>query len=153
MQSTLNKNIATYNNSVEQSCLEDNKLIYIRHRLLSQDRSLYTRDAIHLKHDAGGVKLMVADVKRTLRHHQEAMDSRQRTKPARRPQWMPNTQPYMRPGQHPPPLWNTPRDPSQMYPRNPARAPSHQGTDWNHTRDKQQTVEKLLHMLTDFLKQ
>ncbi|XP_035675450.1 uncharacterized protein LOC118415177 [Branchiostoma floridae] len=152
-QSTLNKNIATYNNAIEQSCLEDNKLIYIRHRLLSQDRSLYKRDGIHLTPDAGGVKLMVADVKRTLRHRQEAMDSRQRTKQARGPQWMPSTQPYPRPGQHPPPLWNTPRNPPQMYPRNPARAPSRQGTDWNNTRDKQQTVEKLLHMLTDFLKQ
>eukprot|EP00058_Branchiostoma_floridae_P007072 XP_002592560.1 hypothetical protein BRAFLDRAFT_68882 [Branchiostoma floridae] len=68
-----------------------------------KDRSLYKRDGIHLIPDAGGVKLMVADVKRTLRHHQEAMDSRQRTKPARGPQRMPNIQPYMQPGQHPHP--------------------------------------------------
>ncbi|XP_035688722.1 uncharacterized protein LOC118424284 [Branchiostoma floridae] len=71
MNSKLNRNIASYNDAIERSCLADNDLIYIRHRLLSEDRSLYKPDGIHIKPDTG-VRLLVADVKRTLRHQREA---------------------------------------------------------------------------------
>ncbi|KAI8491959.1 hypothetical protein Bbelb_303320 [Branchiostoma belcheri] len=72
MESTLNKNIAMCNDNVEKLCLEDDRLFYIRHRLLSQERSLYKPDRIHITPDAG-VSLLVADVKRTLRHHQQSV--------------------------------------------------------------------------------
>ncbi|CAH1242683.1 Hypp6949 [Branchiostoma lanceolatum] len=152
MLSNLNKNIAAYNSTIEKSCLEDNKLIYIRHRLLSEDRSLYKHDGIHLRPDAG-VKLLVADVKRTLRHHQDS--TRQHREAARGP----NTQFHMQPSQHPPPFWKTPQNPPQMYPRDTARPLSRQENNWSRqpewtsTQDKRRTVEQLVHMLTDFLKQ
>ncbi|KAI8493179.1 hypothetical protein Bbelb_291830 [Branchiostoma belcheri] len=64
--SSLNKNIATYNSIIEKSYL-DHKLIYIRHRLLSEK---YKRNGIYPRHDAG-VRLIVEDVKRTLRHYEK----------------------------------------------------------------------------------
>ncbi|CAH1240884.1 Hypp6157 [Branchiostoma lanceolatum] len=112
MLSNLNRNIAMYNNTIEKSCLEDSSLIYIRHRLLSEDRSLYKNDGIHLRPDAG-IRLMVADAKRTMRHHRDS--TRQPTEAARGPQWMPNPQLHMQPSQHPPPFWKTPRNPPHAY--------------------------------------
>ncbi|KAI8495034.1 hypothetical protein Bbelb_270200 [Branchiostoma belcheri] len=160
MESGLNRNIASYNTTIERSCQEDNKLTYIRHRLLSEDRTLYKPDGIHIRPDTG-VRLMVADVKRTLRHQDEATARRRRwntdgqdTKPVRRTP-MRGSELYSQLDQCPPFPWN---NPSPRPP--PAPRPPPQWTSWNRqtgpmraeTQDKRHVVEKLVNMLTDFLK-
>ncbi|CAH1232971.1 Hypp550 [Branchiostoma lanceolatum] len=64
-ESTLNKNIKSYNQSVMQMYKDDEKILYVRHKKLSVSRQLYKRDGIHLD-DITGTSLLVADVKRTI---------------------------------------------------------------------------------------
>ncbi|XP_035679920.1 uncharacterized protein LOC118418188 [Branchiostoma floridae] len=179
LNSKLNRNIASYNDAIERSCLEDNNLIYIRHRLLSEDRSLYKTDGIHIKPDTG-VRLLVADVKRILRHQQEATPRSQdpttqyrkpgragasnripadRHQPPRTWQEPPRTtvQPDGRPSPGHLRMHHRPLSIPPPFPWNPAPPSAPQwnpktGPTWVETRDKRQTVETLVNMLTDFLR-
>ncbi|KAI8506520.1 hypothetical protein Bbelb_159470 [Branchiostoma belcheri] len=156
MESRLNRNIASYNTIIEKSCQEDNKLTYIRHRLLSSDRTLYKPDGIHIRPDTG-VRLMVADVKRTLRHQEDATASRQRWNPDRQPAQperktsMRASENYRQPDQcsPPPPSW---RNPAHRPPPHWTGWNSQAGPTWEETQNKRHAVEKLVNMLTDFLK-
>ncbi|CAH1274913.1 Hypp9338 [Branchiostoma lanceolatum] len=145
MESRLNRNIASYNASIEKTCRSDSTLTYIRHRLLSEDRTLYKPDGIHIRPDTG-VRLMVADVKRTLRHEEEATSSRQH--------WNPGTvqrsppRPFLGDLPNPAFPWkSTPRPPPQWNNWNRQAAPF-----WMETQDKRHAAEKVVNMLTDFLK-
>ncbi|XP_019642779.1 PREDICTED: uncharacterized protein LOC109484040 [Branchiostoma belcheri] len=140
MDSTLNKNIAMYNDNVEKLCLEDDRLFYIRHRLLSQERSLYKPDRIHITPDAG-VSLLVADVKRTLRHHQQSVADRsrqhsghsgQQTRPPRKTS-RENTVTYMQSGRYAPPsrFSQAQRNPAPLLPWNQSPPAPQRRSNWN----------------------
>ncbi|KAI8490182.1 hypothetical protein Bbelb_319200 [Branchiostoma belcheri] len=168
MNSHLNRNIASYNDVIERACVQDEKLTYVRHRLLSEDRSMYKADAIHIKPDTG-VRLMVADVKRTLRHQQLATTrnqdrnpipqhrnssgklptstSAQQTQPERRHPPSLRWNPSRKPEQRPLPTWNQAPPPPPQW----IRQSGPPGTR-AHQQDKRQTVETLINMLTDFLR-
>eukprot|EP00058_Branchiostoma_floridae_P027938 XP_002613429.1 hypothetical protein BRAFLDRAFT_84552 [Branchiostoma floridae] len=57
---------------------EITSFFYTRHMLLSEERSLYKHDGIHITPDAG-LSFLVADVKRTLRQHQQSTHDPRRT--------------------------------------------------------------------------
>eukprot|EP00058_Branchiostoma_floridae_P012296 XP_002597784.1 hypothetical protein BRAFLDRAFT_121657 [Branchiostoma floridae] len=157
------KSASIQNARVEKTCLKDKKLIYVRHRLLSEDRTLYKPDGIHIRPDTG-VRLMVADVKRTLRHHEETTASRQRwnpdrqhTRPARETMSMRSsgqytTTPHSQLGLFP----GAPREPPFSWNSAPAPRPPPQWNNWNRqagpmwaepeTQDKRQPRGTRCHM-------
>ncbi|CAH1248412.1 Hypp8127 [Branchiostoma lanceolatum] len=164
MESTLNKNIASYNNTIEKLCLEDDKIFYIRHRLLAEDRSLYKADGIHITPDAG-VRLLVADVKRTLRHHQQSITNttggRQHTNPSgqqtRPPRNTPrgNTVMYTHPDRYSAPR-RFPQQNQPPFPWNPAPPAPQQWSHWNERpgpmrKDKRHALETMMNIMKDFL--
>ncbi|KAI8511823.1 hypothetical protein Bbelb_109230 [Branchiostoma belcheri] len=71
--SSLNRNIKNYNQSVPQTYKDADKMPCIRRKKLSTSKHLYKRNGIHLD-DFTGTSLLVADFKRTIRSMENTHD-------------------------------------------------------------------------------
>ncbi|CAH1240909.1 Hypp6190 [Branchiostoma lanceolatum] len=103
--STLNQNIKTYNQEMLKLA-KKGTFNYIKHKKLTQDRTLYLADQIHLDHRSG-TKLLVSDVKHSLN------PAPGQNAGGRQPTWKysPNqpTRPHVRGHQ---PTWKSPSNPT-----------------------------------------
>jgi len=126
--SSLNQNIKSYNQEMLKSS-KKGTFTYIKHKKLTQDRSLYLGDQIHLNHRSG-TKLLVADLKHSLKispgqnvERSQPNLTHQPVPPPRPNGW--NHQPAWRGPLNPPPSpYVRGRQPAWRNPANPAQGPS-----------------------------